>query len=232
MSEVVKVCKKHGELKESDTYLLKNSKSGNLIRLCSICKKGYRNNWSKLNPDKVKLSQIKMRNKRLEELENGTLKKICKRHGELPLSKISINARGALVCRLCGIENKNKVIQKDPDKFKKRVRDWYHSNLDRKKRYAENDKLKKRIRQKRLYQKWKKIPEKKDRMDKQAKESRDRARENLSDSYLRSLIKNFRQGGKNNLTRVYLKDVEVPPEILEIKRLAVKINREKRKRKK
>ena len=66
----IKICKKHGELEDKDTYLMKTS-SGNLIKMCSICKRGYKNDWAKLNPDKVKISQLKKREKRLKELENG-----------------------------------------------------------------------------------------------------------------------------------------------------------------
>ena len=110
----IKICKKHGELEDKDTYLMKTS-SGNLIKMCSICKRGYKNDWAKLNPDKVKISQLKKREKRLKELENGTLKKICKTHGELTIDRIRIDTRGSLICKICDSENSKLYKNKDKE---------------------------------------------------------------------------------------------------------------------
>ena len=231
MTEIVKFCKKHGELEEKDTYFLK-SKLGKMTRMCSICKRGYRNDWAKLNPEKVKLSQEKNRLKRLEELAKGTLTKICKRHGALPIEKIRIDVRGTRVCKLCDGENTKSYKNKDPDKYRKRAIEWLHSDPERKRRYREKDKPKRRIRQSRLYAKWRKIPEKNKRMRDQSEKSRKKAIANLSDSYVSSLIKDIKRGHNTRVERVYLKNVEIPREIIEVRKLQIKINRELRKQRK
>ena len=148
---IVKVCKKHGELKIEDTYQLK-TKIGTLIRMCSICKKGYRNDWAKLNPEKVKIMGQNAKIKSLNELANGTLKKTCPRHGELLVSHIRIDARGSKICRLCSNEIKRKSIKK-VDPTGEKYRKWLYSDRERVQRYYANDYPKKLKRQMKAYYK-------------------------------------------------------------------------------
>ncbi len=228
---VTKICKKHGELKEKDTYSV-TSKQGTLITLCSICKKGYRNDWAKLNPDKVKLSQIKKREKRLEELKKGTLKKNCKVHGDLPIEKIRVDARGTRICRICSNEQAYKSHKNNPN-YKENQKKWYHSDIDRKKRYAENDKPKRRIRQRRYYHELKITdPEKHQYLESIRRKAARRASKNLDDSYVKRLLKTIRSGGKKNRQYQFLSGIEIPQEIVEIKKLQIKLNRELRKQRK
>lgn len=227
---IVKVCKKHGELTEENTYFQK-TKSGNKIRMCSICKKGYRCDWAKLNPEKVKVSQIKMRENRLKELENGTLKKTCKKHGELPIDRIRIDARGTKICRYCS--NEQSYSSHDNPKYKARQKEWYHSDIDRKRRYAKNDNPKRKIRQKRYYHELKiKDPEKHKEQELKKKKWAREGCKKLNDGYVNGLLRTIRTGGKKNIKYEFLSGVTIPKEITELKKVQILLNRELRKQRK
>lgn len=232
MSDIVKICKKHGELTLEQTYEMFRKKYNKSYLMCCICKKGYRNDWAKLNPEKVKSSQEKKRQKRLHELSEGRLTKHCKRHGDIPIEKIRVDTRGTKICRLCDVENKRALIKRNPEKFKKRVAAWLHSDPERKRRYRENDKPKRRIRQRRLYKKWMQIPEKKKRIGEQSEKSRKKSVQNLSDAYIKAQIRNYRRGRYKgpNFESQYLADIVIPNEVIELKRQIIKLSREIRKR--
>ena len=230
MNGVVKSCKKHGDLTVENTYLM-NTKSGNQIRMCSICKRGYRNDWAKLNPEKVKLLQIKKRETRLKELEDGTLKKNCKKHGELPVEKIRIDVRGTRVCKLCDAESVKKSRNSNKEVYLKKCKEWRKKNPDKMKKYEINYKPRRKETAKALYQKWRSDPVQREKIHKWNRKSGKKAIKELSDAYIKGLVKTYRRGGKKNRLYHYMK-VDVPQEIIELKRMQVKLNREIRKRRK
>jgi len=225
--DIIKVCKKHGELGIENTYLLK-TKSGNQIRMCLICKKGYKNDWAKLNPEKLKIAQQKKKLKRLKELENGTLKKICNRHGDLPISKIRVDARGTRVCRLCSNEDKVKSKKKvDPngEKYKK----WLYSDRERVQRYYKQDKHNKLKRQMKAYYRIKENDPVKYRMkERQKLNCAMKSRERLDDRYIVTLLRTIRAGGRKNRFYYYLKDANFPKEIIDVVKAQIKLRRKLR----
>jgi len=227
--DIIKVCKKHGELGIENTYLFK-IKSGNQIRMCLICKKGYKNDWAKLNPEKLKIAQQKKKEGRLQELNNGTLKKICPRHGDLPISKIRIDARGTRVCRLCSNEDKIKSKKKvDPngEKYKK----WLYSDRERVQRYRKQDNPNRLKRQMKAYYRRKENDPVKHRM--KARQRLDfgiKSRERLYDSYIINLLRTIRTGGKNNRFYHYLKGASFPKEMIDIVKAQIILKRKLRRK--
>jgi hypothetical protein len=224
---IVKTCKKHGELTIENTYLLK-TKLGNKIRMCSICKRGYKNDWSKLNPEKVIISQEKKKAKRLIELKNGDLKKVCSRHGELHISKIRVDSRGTKVCRLCSNEDKLKSKRKvDPDG--ERYKKWLYSDRARVQRYYAQDKPKKLKRQMKAYYKMKENnPEKYKMKERQKLDCAIKSRERLDDSYITNLLRTIRTGGRKNRFYHYLKGATFPKEMLDTVKVQIKLRRKLR----
>ena len=222
MTNIVKICKKHGELTIENTYTIK-PKTKKII-LCFICIKENKREWKKNNADRIKLSQEKTKAKRLQELENGTLKKICKTHGDLSIEKIRIDARGTKICRLCSNETKVKSVKKvDPTGEKYRA--WLYSDRERVQRYRKNDYPKRVIRQRNRYHRKKHDPEWiENKLSLQRKySSKDRL--NLSDRYINSQLKIIRSGGKNNRFYKYLSGAEFPKEIIDLKRIQINIKR-------
>lgn len=230
MSEIVKTCRKHGGLQIDDTYLMK-TKVGNLIRMCILCKRGYRNDWAKLNPEKVKISQIKKRIKRIKELDEGILSKNCKRHGSIPIDKIRIDTRGTHVCKLCDAENGKKFRDSHKETRSKKCKEWRIKNPDKMKKCAINYKPRRKETTAALRKRWMADPVQREKIHNWQRKSGKKAIEDLSDAYIKGLVRSYRTGGKKNRFYLYMK-VDVPQEIIEIKRAQVKLNRAiKRKRK-
>jgi len=230
MSEIVKICKKHGELTIEHTYLLK-TKVGNLIRMCSICKKGYRNDWAKLNPEKVKISQVKTKEKRFNELQKGTLKMNCRVHGGIPIDRIRIDARGTRICRICSNEQSYNSHEKNPN-YKENQKVWYHSDIERKRRYAENDRPKRKIRQRRYYHELKvKDPEKHQYKESLRRKAHRKSVKNLSDYYVKSLLKTIRSGGRKNRFYHYLSGAVFPQYLIDLVKNQIKLKRKLKEKK-
>lgn len=225
----VKTCKKHGELEEKDTYLMKK-KCGTMIRMCSICKRGYRTDWDKRNPEKVKLRQEKNRKKRIQDLNIGVIKKNCKKHGDLPIDEIRVDSRGSTICKKCHNEVKRKSKKKvDPDN--ERYRKWLYSDMERVYRYRDNDYEKRKIRQRKSYHRNK---VRKDWIQHRLEIQRKNAlvkRNELSDTYIRTLIKTFRYGGIKNRYYKYFSGMNVSPDVIELKRSMIKLKRKIRENK-
>ncbi|MEK6882424.1 MAG: hypothetical protein AABY22_22580 [Nanoarchaeota archaeon] len=227
MDTVVKVCKKHGELSIENTYLLK-IKSGNKIRMCSICKKGYRTDWGKRNPEKVKVAQEKAKEQRLIELANGTLQKNCHRHGELHISKIRVDARGTRICRLCGNEDKIKS-KKKVDPTNEKYKAWLYSDRERVQRYRKQDSPNRRKRQNRSYHRLKVTNPEKHKMKQKQKNVYSRKYcKRLDDSYINSLLRTFRTGGRKNKFYLYLKGASFPKELIDLVKEQIKLRRKLR----
>jgi hypothetical protein len=227
---IVKVCKKHGELTIDNTYQVK-TQYGIIILMCSICKKGYRRDWAKLNPEKVKLREERKKLIRIEEFKSGTIKKKCKRHGDIPIEKMRIDTRGTIVCKLCDAENAAKLRDKDNELHLKKCKEWRKKNPDKMKKYGENYKKRRKVTSKALYQRWMKDPVQKEKIGAWKKKSQHKAVKEMSDAYVRSLAKTYRVGGKKNRHYEYLK-IDIPQEIIELRRMQLKINRELRKQRK
>ncbi len=224
---IVKVCKKHGELSLEQTYRTYTKKADRWNVLCLLCKKEYRNDWAKRYPEKVVQSRVKMRENRLLELKKGILKKICKQHGELPIEKIRVDARGTKVCRYCSNEQANKA-HANPE-YKKRAREWLYSDPERVRRYRTQDIKNRNKRNIRRYHRIKATdPEKHKLIEAKKRELALKGREALNDGYVAGLLRTRRSGkcGSVNYQYEYLAGWEVPKEIIEIKKMVIKIRRE------
>lgn len=99
----------------------------------------------------------------------------------------------------------------------------------RKKRYYQNNKLNKRIIQRRYYAKSKQNTDWgiKNR-NTNLKSSRKKVKE-LSDSYVISQLKTIRKGGRKNRSYVYLSNIDMPKKLIDLKREVIKLRREMRK---
>lgn len=119
MSEIVKVCKKHGDLTKEMTCLRKNRKGILSIILCHKCvlegqRKSYKNNkekclsrnleWTRQNKDKLKSIRDKTRDKNrlkhneyyrlkykigIKNLDDNYIKMILSRYGSLTFADIT-----------------------------------------------------------------------------------------------------------------------------------------------
>lgn len=223
-----KVCKKHGELSVDQTYLLKRKRTA-LIRMCLICKKGYKNDWKEKNPEKLKLSQEKLRISRLEELKNGSLNFICKVHGKLPTNRIRVNARGTIICRDCANIIKEKSIKNDPD-YKEKKRKWLYSDRERVVRYRKQDIPNRVKRNRKRYFKLKEDdPVKFRNMQLEKMKSMKKKVEELDKGYIEHLIRSKSFGSKKNRQYEYYNSGIIPDDLIELKRLEIKLKREIRK---
>lgn len=224
MRDIIKVCKKHGELSVSQTYIML-TKNKNKCVMCLICKKGYRRDWAKLNPEKVKLRQDRIREQRLGELKDGTLKKKCPKCGDLPIEKIRVDARGTLVCRPCSNLIKRKSIAKvDPNL--ERYRLWLYSDRERVKRYRQNDKPKRRIRQIKAYHRMKiEDPVNHRRKEAIKLKSAIKYRKELRDNYVKTILMDIRTGSRENLTRFRLDRKMISQELIELKKIQLLLKR-------
>jgi len=229
--DIIKICKKHGGLTVENTYLI-NSKSGNTARACSICRKGYKKDWQKRNPEKYKKWGSERKYSALKELENGNVKKNCKKHGDIPLDRIRIDTRGTLICKICDNENKKNSVNKNKIEYIKKCREWRKRNPEKLKQYALNYKPKRKPTDKAIYKNKKNNPLLNKKMLEQQRKSAQKARDSLSDAYVRSQIRVYQRGGKNNQTRFYMKGIQIPQEIIELRKIQIKLNRELRKQRK
>lgn len=165
-------------------------------------------------------------------LEDGILKKNCKKHGDILLEKIRVDVRGTVVCKLCDAESAQKLRDKDRPLHLKKQKEWRQKNPEKMRQYGQNYRPKRHIVARKLYKKWIKIPEQKEKMDKWRKESSKRARENLSDAYVKALIKDFKIGKNGRTEHTYLKGVPISRDVIELKKMQVKLNRYIRKERK
>lgn len=158
------------------------------------------------------------------------ISKICKIHGELKPDRIRVNVRKELVCKDCDKENARKYRQKDIIKHRKICKEWRVKNPDKRRKYDEKYKEKRKIKDKRLKQKWMKNPEYVLKVKEWAIKSRAKLSSELSDSYVKNIILDHRQVINKELHRERLK-VSVPQEIIDLKRMQLKLKRAIRKKK-
>ena len=222
---IVKICKKHGKLTIENTYLLK-TKSLKMIRMCYICKKSYRYDWGKLNPEKLQERYKRNLEINSKKLLDGTLTRKCKTHGDLPIEKIRVNSRGETVCRICCNLSKKRQRLKDPEGFKEKYNKWLYSDRERVQRYYKNDKPKRRIRQNKAYHR-RKLNDPIKHLEKQKMKEVNaiNARKRLDDSYINSLLKTFRKGGINNKFYHYFSGAKFPKQFIDFYKEQIKIKR-------
>lgn len=92
MNDIVKICKKHGELtKEMVSINRKN------VLICKKCRNNQTTEWRIKNKENLKLKCLNLR--KLAK-ENKVLK-ICKIHGKLDGKDILIDIRAKRICGLC-----------------------------------------------------------------------------------------------------------------------------------
>ncbi len=144
MSEVVKVCKVHGELKLEDTVRYKKAKTGKIYYFCKRCRaaspcgyEGCQNSRDShgglcgshryyLSKNReTGLTRKEIYEKKLSKLPAGILK-ICKRHGQLSSEDVyrQKNKEYSLgflyVCKICSLEGRHfkAADSLDPDAYK------------------------------------------------------------------------------------------------------------------
>jgi hypothetical protein len=225
MSEIVKICKKHGELTIDNTYLQFTKNKNKQCRMCLICKKGYRNNWSKLNPDKLIRAQAIKKTKRLKEAEDGILSYLCKTHGQIPIDRIRIDARGTKICRICSNLQKQNQRDRDPEGYKKKYHEWLYSDRTRVQRYRKQDQPNRQKRQVKSYHRMKIVdPVNFKRKERLKLDNAIKYRKNLTDSYVKSQLKDFRVQHNKVLYRKSL-NIEIPKELIEAKKELMRFKR-------
>ncbi len=119
MNEIVKVCKKHGELISQQTKI--NNKG---IIQCKKCLIEYSNKWKEekkyyLKEKSLELKELKKQNKLVKE---------CKKHGLLNNKDINIDVRTIMTCSICIRERANsaygiKKLTRPESNYKKRIKD-------------------------------------------------------------------------------------------------------------
>jgi hypothetical protein len=114
----IKICKKHGELKEHD--LTRSQR-------CLHCARGYWKKYKEKNKDKVKECQ---KNNRQKRLNNRIAEKACKTHGVISSNQIDKWHR----CILCRRVQNRKVYCRNDNTYESRLPE------NRRKRYHENHK--------------------------------------------------------------------------------------------
>jgi len=208
-----KTCRKHGVLKPEDTYCYRSSSYIG----CKLCKNGYKN-WAVNNPDKKKAAEVKKRTERLAEQAAGTLKLHCPKHGDIPCEKIRIDSRGTKICRQCS----NEICAKSHSRpeYKKRAREWLHSDPARKRRYRLNDYTKRRIRQRRRYHEIRKNPELNAKLRIKERKNATKGRERLNNHYIRILLSGSRYAWPYG---------DIPQDVIDLKKASVLLVREIRK---
>lgn len=216
MTDIVKICKIHGELSAEKS--LKKINKNRTYYLCKECHNDHKRITSK-SPEKYKKAE------ELKQLLHlGQITKICNKHGELPADRIRINSRAEIICRICVNEISIRAKEKDKDYWAKKCKEWRKKNPEKLRAYWESYKPQRRINQKKYYKEWMKDPEKKKIIRERNYKSSTKKRIELSDSYVRALIKTIRTGGRKNQKYFYLES-EIPKEVLEIKKLQIQLRR-------
>jgi hypothetical protein len=183
-----------------------------------------------MNTTKLPKKRIEI-NKELHQ--KGELKKICKKHGEIPSEKIRVDVRGTKICKICDAENAKKYKNKDPVAYREKYRKWFYSDRERVMRYWKNDYEKRKIRQVKAYHRTKIMnPEKHREKELKKNEYHRKASDRLDDYYVRGLLKDCRIQVDKKRTRERLVNDDIPDEIVQLKKIQLKINRALGKRKK
>lgn len=121
MSDVIKVCKKHGNLKRTDLRI--HTRKNKIYWECVFCKKEH-NEKQYSKQRNIKIKQKSIINNYLKE--KGIVK-ICKKHGEL--QKVHAKLDGKYYkCRLCMYERTRTYEKNNPEKIR----------LAKNKRYSNN----------------------------------------------------------------------------------------------
>lgn len=225
MSEIVKICKIHGEVEKKLTFFQKYGKYK--YYTCRLCAQEGARRRGKSIEKKTKAEKLK------KLLDQGEIKKICFRHGKLKKDKIRINSRGEVICRIC-VNDVSKNISETKRIWKNwisAVRNYNDPNL-KKKYYINsiNNPISKEKRLKRsriLYNIKKNDPVWLKKQREHAAKSRKKLTENYPDSIVRARLKSI-GGGKRN-KRTYLK-CEPSEEAIILKRLHLILKREIRKK--
>lgn len=131
MSEIVKTCKVHGGLTKEQTWIKHEPKRGKSYVRCRLCQRENKLEWENKNKERVAATKERIRNRRLAERAQGTLKKTCKRHGELLLEQIRIDRRGTRMCRLCDAEVYRKKTEEMREHDRERIRKRRAANPER-----------------------------------------------------------------------------------------------------
>lgn len=90
-----KICKTHGRIRNIHIYMYRGT------AICRLCKHDAQKRWFENNKESILKRLIKRRREKIKDVKAGTLKKVCKRHGEIPAEKTYVNPKATLICMLC-----------------------------------------------------------------------------------------------------------------------------------
>jgi len=140
MSDIVKICSKHGELTKNDVTT--NDR-------CLECAREYARDYRKKYPEKIKNANEKYKTLVKEYKSHGYEYKPsrknnryipgrtsidCKKHGLVEGHQLIVRENDYIRCRLCAYERNRSWEKRNPDKVKKIKRNNYLRNCSR---YAE-----------------------------------------------------------------------------------------------
>lgn len=147
MSDIVKVCKKHGEL---------TSKNICVNNRCVFCQREYAKDYRLKHPEKTKAANEKYRelvkeykshgyeykkSRKNNKYYEGRTSIECKKHGFIEGKDLIKRENNYLRCRLCAYERNRTWEKKNPDKVRSQKRRTYLSNCDK---YSEESRLRQR----------------------------------------------------------------------------------------
>lgn len=136
--EIIKVCKKHGELKKEESYSYISYKN-KIYYKCIYC---IRINHS--NNEIIRRTNGAIKRKLL--LNDKSISKKCKRHGLIKKENIRIDLRGTIICRICDRDNRKKYISENLERHNKVTKEWRLNNKDKLRKYYQNSKPKRMVR--------------------------------------------------------------------------------------
>lgn len=128
----MKICKKHGELKQVDTGNRTGTRQGE--QYCLICNR-ERNEKHQIKKRTIinELGEYRVLRKN-ERREPMPTTKTCKKHGLLDDKSLAYTEKGYLRCKLCQFERNRSWEKRNPEKVKQNRRQSYLRHCER---YAE-----------------------------------------------------------------------------------------------
>lgn len=147
--------------------------------------------------------------------------KICKKHGELNYIDIYINKKGWKICRICLRDNAKKHRKENKEKVSIRNKNWIAKNPNYRKNLPKDKKDILNIRQKKYYHKNNTRYKELRKTNSIKIKNRDKKNtDSLSNCYVRKLL----------MQRSNLIKNDIPLELIELKRVVIKIKRKIKER--
>ena len=207
---IVKVCKKHGGLSLEDVKV-REYPNGNSTYSCKECLNDANLRYRKNHPEKVKANRDKyyVLNKEKRDAEAKQWKKDNK-------EKVNAQAKAWRLRNPDKVKAKNKSkYAKNKEYFLRKHKEWKEKNREHVKEYAKNNWHK--YRQKALTRNKIYRTENKDQYNQDSRNRHKRNIDNLTDSYIRKAL----------TWGTPFKCADIPPIMIELKRVTLKIRRVK-----